>query len=151
MIADRDIARDLRHELRLHGAYFCTSAEAERLAKVIFTDQRAIHPDHVGQSPAALAETAGFAVPPKTRCLIADQTEIGWQAPLSAEKLNPVLAFYEGRDTADSIDLAERVAKFGGWGHSAVIHCDNPEIIAAYKLLIIVFNFTPWLAIQFVR
>ena len=133
VIADRDIARDLRHELRLHGAYFCTSAEADRLARVIFADDGAIHPDHVGQAPTALAEAAGFAVPPKTRCLVADQTEIGWQAPLSAEKLNPVLAFYEAYDEAEGINLAVQVAQFGGWGHTAVIHADDPKVVAHYS------------------
>ncbi|MGI9421495.1 MAG: aldehyde dehydrogenase family protein, partial [Geminicoccaceae bacterium] len=133
VIADRTVARDLRHELRLAGAYFCTSAEAERLAGVIFSDGGVIDPEMVGQAPAALAEAAGFSVTPKTRCLIAEQTDIGRQAPLSAEKLNPVLAFYEASDEASGIDLAERVAKFGGWGHTSVIHCDDPGVIARYS------------------
>ena len=133
VIADKTIARDLRHELRLASAYFCTSAEAKRLAGIIFSDGGAINGDFVGQSPSRLAEAAGFAVTPKTRCLIANQTEIGPNAPLSAEKLNPVLAFYEARDQAEGIDLAMRVAKFGGWGHTAVIHSDDPKAVAAYS------------------
>ncbi|MEL6962596.1 MAG: aldehyde dehydrogenase family protein, partial [Pseudomonadota bacterium] len=133
VIADRSIARDLRHELRLAGAYFCTSAEAERLASVIFSDRGTINPDHVGQSPSVLAEAAGFAVTPKTRCLIADQTEIGPRTPLSAEKLNPVLAFYEARDEREGIELSMQVAKFGGWGHTAVIHSDDPKVVARYS------------------
>ena len=36
VIADPEIARELRHELKLKGAYFCTPAEADRLAKTIF-------------------------------------------------------------------------------------------------------------------
>ncbi len=133
VIADRSIARDLRHELRLAGAYFCTSAEAERLASVIFSDRGTINPDRVGQSPSVLAEAAGFAVTPKTRCLIADQTEIGAHTPLSAEKLNPVLAFYEARDESEGIELSMQVAKFGGWGHTAVIHSDDPKVVARYS------------------
>ncbi|MGI9504531.1 MAG: aldehyde dehydrogenase family protein, partial [Geminicoccaceae bacterium] len=77
VIADSTVARDLRHELRLAGGFFCTSAEADRLAGVIFSDRGAINADFVGQAPAVLAEAAGFAMPPKTRCLIADQTDIG--------------------------------------------------------------------------
>lgn len=133
VIADRAVARDLRHELRLAGAYFCTSAEADRLAGVIFSDRGAINADFVGQSPSRLAEAAGFAVTPKTRCLIANQTEIGPSAPLSAEKLNPVLAFYDARDEAEGIELAERVAKFGGWGHTSVIHSDDPKAVASFS------------------
>ncbi|MGI9500290.1 MAG: aldehyde dehydrogenase family protein, partial [Geminicoccaceae bacterium] len=135
VIADRAIARDLRHEMRMRGAYFCTSAEADRLASTIFTDGGTINPEMVGQSPSSLAEAAGFAVTPKTRCLVAEETEIGWQAPLSAEKLNPVLAFYEAGDEAKGIDLAMRIAKFGGWGHTSVIHAEDPKIVARYSAI----------------
>lgn len=133
VIADRSVVRDLRHELRLAGAYFCTSAEADRLAGVIFSDRGVIDADRVGQSPSSLAEAAGFAVTPKTRCLIADQTEIGPNAPLSAEKLNPVLAFYEAQSEGEGIELAMQIAKFGGWGHTAVIHSDDPKAVASYS------------------
>ena len=107
--------------------------EADRLASVIFSDRGAINADFVGQSPSSLAEAAGFAVTPKTRCLITDQTDIGRGTPLSAEKLNRILAFYEAPDEASGIDLAVQVAQFGGWGHTAVIHCDDPKVVAAYS------------------
>ena len=51
VIADKEIARELRHELKLRGAYFCTPAEADRLAGVIFTGKQSMNPDRVGQSP----------------------------------------------------------------------------------------------------
>ena len=98
VIADAPIAREMRHELKLKGAYFMTPAEADRLAKVIFRGPQAMDPDRVGQSPQALADAAGFSIPPKTRALVSEESEIGWSRPLSAEKLNPVLAFYEARD-----------------------------------------------------
>ena len=133
VIADRKIARELRHEMKLRGAYFCTPAESDRLADVIFLGTQAMNPDNVGQSPESLAAKAGFSVPPRTRCLVSEETEIGWQRPLSAEKLNPVLAFYEARDTAQGIELSHGIAKFEGWGHSAVIHCDDPKTVARFS------------------
>lgn len=132
VVADPEIARDLRHELKLKGAYFCTPAEAERLAKVIFLRKQAMNPERVGQSPQALADAAGFSIPPRTRCLVSEETEIGWHRPLSAEKLNPVLAFYAAKSTDHGIEMAHNIAKFEGWGHSAVIHCDDPQVIARY-------------------
>ena len=119
VIADRQIARELRHEMKMRGAYFMTPQESDRLAKVIFTGRQAMNPENVGQSPAALAQKSGFSIPPRTRCLVSEETEIGWQRPLSAEKLNPVLAFYEARDEAQGIELSHNIAKFEGWGHSA--------------------------------
>ena len=132
VIADKPIARELRHELKLKGAYFMTPAESDRLAKVIFTGRQAMNPNRVGQSPEALAAAAEFSIPPRTHCLVSDETEIGWQRPLSAEKLNPVLAFYEARDEAHGIELSHGIAKFEGWGHSSVIHSEDPDVVARY-------------------
>lgn len=132
VIADPEIARDLRAELKLAGAYFCTAPEADRLAGVIFTDRQAMDPERVGQAPDVLAELAGFSVPPRTKCLVADESEIGWHRPLSAEKLNPVLAFYEARDSAHGIEIAHDIARFEGWGHSSVVHSHDPEIVAEF-------------------
>ena len=132
VVADLEIARDLRHELKLKGAYFCTPAEADRLAEVIFKGVRAMDPERVGQSPQALADAAGFSIPPRTRCLVSEETEVGWRRPLSAEKLNPVLAFYEAKSTSHGIELAQSIAKFEGWGHTSVIHSDDPEVVARF-------------------
>jgi acyl-CoA reductase-like NAD-dependent aldehyde dehydrogenase len=135
VIADRSIARELRHEMKLRGAYFCSTAEAVRLAHVIFRGDEAMDPENVGQSPQTLATKAGFDIPPRTRCLVADETEVGWQRPLSAEKLNPVLAYYEARDSAHGIEVSRAIVGFGGWGHTAVIHCDDPAAVAAFSSL----------------
>lgn len=132
VIADPEIARDLRAELKLAGAYFCTAPEADRLAGVIFTDRQAMNPERVGQAPEVLADLAGFSVPPRTKCLVAEESEIGWHRPLSAEKLNPVLAFYEARDSAHGIEIAHDIARFEGWGHSSVVHSHDPEIVAEF-------------------
>ena len=132
IIADPEIARELRHELKLAGAYFCTVPEADRLAKVIFTGKQAMNPERVGQSPARLAELAEFSIPPRTKCLVSEESEIGWQRPLSAEKLNPVLAFYEARDSEHGIELAHNIAKFEGWGHTSVVHSHDPQIVADF-------------------
>jgi acyl-CoA reductase-like NAD-dependent aldehyde dehydrogenase len=133
VIADKPIARELCHELKLKGGYFMSPAEAERLASVIFNGPQAMNPDRVGQSPERLAELAAFSIPPGTRCLISEETEIGWQRPLSAEKLNPVLAFYEARDADHGIETAHAIAKFEGWGHTSVIHARDADAVAKFS------------------
>lgn len=135
VIAENSVARELRYELKQKGGYFCTPSEADRLAEVIFTDRRTMNPENVGQSPQILAEKSGFSIPPGTRCLISEESQIGWHRPLSAEKLNPVLAFYEAKNAEDGIIIANNIAKFEGWGHSAVIHCDDPQVVAAYSAI----------------
>ncbi len=135
IIADSQIARDLRHELKLAGCYFCSPQEADRLAKVIFTGKQAMNPARVGQSPQVLAELAGISLPPRTKVLVSEETEIGWHRPLSAEKLNPVLAFYEARNSDHGIELAQNIARFEGWGHSSVVHAHDPEIVAKFATI----------------
>lgn len=132
IVADPEIARELRVQLKLKGAYFCTPAEAHRLAQTIFLGKQAMNPERVGQSPHALAEASDFSIPPKTRILVSQETEIGWQAPLSAEKLNPVLAFYTAKDSDHGIELAQSIATFEGWGHSSVVHSNDPSIVARF-------------------
>ncbi len=133
VIVDRAVGRDLRHEMKLRGGYFCTRAESERLARVIFTDANQMNPERVGQSPQVLAEHAKIELPPKVRVLITEQTQVGWHAPLSAEKLNPVLAWYDAANAAEGIERSNEIARFGGWGHSASIHCDDPAVVARYS------------------
>ena len=132
VIADRPIARALRHEMRLRGAYFCTAQEAQRLAGVLFSPDGSIIPASVGQSAAGLAELSGFGVPPRTRVLIAALERIGPEEPLSAEKLDPVLAWYEAADSENGIRLAEEIVRFGGRGHTCVVHARDAEVVAAF-------------------
>lgn len=132
VVVDQPIARALRHEMKLKGAYFCTEAESSRLARLIFTKDLSIHPDHVGQAAERLAALSDFDVPPRTRILICPQTEVGKKAPLSAEKLNPILAWYEAPDVAQGLETANAIVRFGGWGHTAVIHSDDPAVVADY-------------------
>jgi len=135
IIADKSIARALQHEMRMQGAYFCSASEADRLAKVIFSSAGDIKPAFVGQSPQVLAAAAQFDIPPKTRCIVSMETTVGKERPLSAEKLNPVLAFYEASDTANGISISRDVVQFGGWGHSAVIHSNDAQAITAFSSL----------------
>ena len=132
VIADRPVARALRHEMKLRGAYFCTGEEARRLAGVLFADHGSIRPDNVGKAAPRLA---ALGVPPRTRVLVADLDRIGPAAPLSAEKLNPVLAWYEASDAAKVIGLAEEIVRFGGWGHTSVVHARDPQVVAAFGRL----------------
>jgi acetaldehyde dehydrogenase (acetylating) len=135
VIMDRSIARELKAEMKSRGAYFCTGPESDRLGSVIFSERGAMNPDRVGQSPYALADLADIQLPPHTRVLVSEQTEVGQHVPLSAEKLNPVLAWYEADSTAHGIEISQAIARFGGWGHTAVVHSDDADVVARYSQL----------------
>lgn len=135
VVVDREVAGLLEQEVRRLGGYFCTATEAAALAEVIFDERQAIRPGSVGQSAATLAERAGFGVPPGARVLLARESEVGRHRPLSLEKLNPVLAWYEAIDTDQGYELCFQILRWGGRGHTAAIHADDPAIVATFGRL----------------
>jgi acetaldehyde dehydrogenase (acetylating) len=135
VIADRPIADELRRSMRRQGAHLCTSREGEALSRVVFNADLSYVTDNVGQSAGRLAELAGFPVPPRTRVLVVDQTAVGRTAPLSAEKLSPVLAFYTVGAHDEGFALSEEVLRFGGEGHTAALHTDDPDVVSTFGRL----------------
>jgi acetaldehyde dehydrogenase (acetylating) len=75
---------------------------------------------------------AGFEVPPDTTILVVEIEGVGKQHPLSAEKLSPVLAVYFVPDFAAAISACEGILKFGGLGHTCVIHSKDDARILEY-------------------
>ena len=132
VIVDAGIARSLRNEMKLRGAYFCSAAEAGRLARVLFEPDGTPVVANIGQAAPRLATLADIGVPPRTRVLVCEPEGVGREHPLSAEKLDPVLAWYAVPDCEAGIALAERIVRYGGLGHSAVVHAHDPEAVAAF-------------------
>src|SRR5690606_5562521 len=54
------------------------------------------------------------------------------QFPLSAEKLSPVLACYKAKTAEQGIERAAEIIRFGGMGHSSVIHSNDQRIIQLF-------------------
>ncbi|MCS7024038.1 MAG: aldehyde dehydrogenase family protein [Bryobacteraceae bacterium] len=119
-------------ELKAHRAHLCTEEQSQALAKVLLNDRLLVNPDCVGQPPQTIAKMAGFTVPEGTSILVAEIHGIGKAHPLSAEKLSPVLSVYFVRDFAAALEACEAILKFGGLGHTCVIHSQNQERIMAY-------------------
>jgi acyl-CoA reductase-like NAD-dependent aldehyde dehydrogenase len=135
VVVDRAIAEQLRAEVRTAGGYFCTVSEADRLGAVLFDARGATRPDAVGKSAGRLADLAGFAVPPRTRVLLSVETEVGRHRPLSAEKLDPVLAWYEVVDDSEGYQVCEQVLRFGGIGHTLSVHANDPDVVSTFARL----------------
>jgi acetaldehyde dehydrogenase (acetylating) len=135
VIAAAPIADRLRHAIRGQGGHFCSPREAAALAATLFEPDGSLVVDNVGQSAARLAQLAGFDVARGVRVLLAELDSVGRDAPLSAEKLAPVLAFYVAKNADDAWELARQVLAFGGEGHTAALHCADPEIVARFGRL----------------
>jgi acetaldehyde dehydrogenase (acetylating) len=130
IVCDRAIQIPVMAECARQGGCFLNPAEQEKLAAVMFCDGR-INPTIVGQSAIAIARLAGITVPAKTRVLIAPLTVVGPEAPLSGEKLSPVLAFYVVDDREAGFDRCAALLHFGGMGHSMALHTQDQTLIPA--------------------
>lgn len=135
VVLDEPIAAPALAAFQRHGTVFLPSDAQERLARLLFGERGALNADAVGQTAVELARRIGLAVPPGTRVLAAELTQVGPQAPLSAEILGPVLTFYR---TAD-LDAAERqcraILAFGGEGHTLGIHGQDQAMVARLSAL----------------
>jgi acetaldehyde dehydrogenase/alcohol dehydrogenase len=118
-------------ELKCH---FLSKEEIQKLEKAVINPQNGgINPNIVGQSAYTIATIAGIDTPPDTKILIAELPGIGRQYPLSAEKLSPILSFYKAKDSKQGIELCDKIVRFGGLGHSAVIHSNNDDVIKEFS------------------
>jgi acetaldehyde dehydrogenase (acetylating) len=128
-LRDRTIA-----ELKARKAYFCSDAQKEALTKLLLTPNWTVNPKCVGQAAPKIARMAGFDVPPDTPILVVELNGVGKQHPLSAEKLSPVLSLYIVKDFAAGLDTCESLLRFGGLGHTCVIHSKDDAKIREYGL-----------------
>ncbi len=134
LICDAPIKSQVVDECKKRGGYFVNQEERMRLDKTMFDFRGAINPEIVGKPAAYIANKAGFSVPPETTVLIAELKGVGREYPLSREKLSPVLSFYTEDGWRDACHRCIELLKFGGMGHTLVIHSNDEDIIMKFAL-----------------
>lgn len=134
VVADRPIAAELRAEMEAHGAVWLQDTDRVAIERVLFSPDGAINPRAVGKTPQALAALAGVSVPPWARVLVADLGGVGPGHPLSREKLTTVLGFVVEDGWRAGCERSIELLKFGGDGHSLVIHAHDPVVITAFGI-----------------
>ena len=134
VVADKPIAAELRAEMEKNGAYWVNAEQKAALERTLFYPDGGINPRSVGQTPQSLARMAGISVPKSARVLVADLDGVGKEHPLSREKLTTVLGFYVEDGWRAGCERCIELLKFGGDGHSLVIHCRDEDIILAFGL-----------------
>lgn len=132
VVADAPIAAQVREQFKLQGGHFLNETEAEKVGRVLITDQRTLNAKIVGKSAEYIANLAGISVPGGTRCLIADCGGVGRDFPWSFEKLSPTLAFFIADGIEAGANKCEEILHFGGMGHTAGMHTQNREAAITY-------------------
>ncbi|MFI2720285.1 bifunctional acetaldehyde-CoA/alcohol dehydrogenase [Streptomyces collinus] len=140
VILDDEIYDAALAEFRTLHAHLATAEEKAKLEAFLFPTGKAasggcepkVNSAAVGQSPAWIAEQAGFTVPDDTSLILVEAERVGPDEPLTREKLCPVLAVLRAEDERQGFDLAADMVAFHGQGHSAVIHTEDPALAEAY-------------------
>lgn len=133
VIIDKEIQNEFETYLKANNCYFLNEEETKIVSDyVIIKDKGSVNAAVVGKPADWIAEQAGVKVPAGTKILIARIKDVGVDYPLSREKLSPVLAYLVVKDMDEGISMAKKMLNMGGLGHSAVVHSDDPAVIAAY-------------------
>ncbi|MBC7291132.1 MAG: aldehyde dehydrogenase family protein [Actinotalea sp.] len=134
VVADRPIAGQLREAMRAAGAHWMTPEEADRVGGMMFRPGGTMDPRFVGRSPQRIGELAGIDVPASARILVADLGGVGPAHPLSREKLTTVLGFIEEDGWWAGCERSIELLRFGGDGHSLVVHATDEDVVLAFGL-----------------
>ncbi|WP_327714261.1 bifunctional acetaldehyde-CoA/alcohol dehydrogenase [Streptomyces sp. NBC_00490] len=139
VILDSEIYDAALAEFRTLHAHLATAEEKAKLEAFLFPVGPAgggcepkVNAAAVGQSPAWIAEQAGFTVPADTSVILVEAERVGPDEPLTREKLCPVLTVLRADSEAQGFDLAADMVAFHGQGHSSVIHTEDRELAEAY-------------------
>ncbi len=136
VIVDKEIHKEFEKLMKEYGCYFLSNEETKKLEDYVIIKKdgsTSINSKIVGQSAYFIANEAGIEVSKDTKILIAKLDGVGDKYPLSKEKLSPILAYYVVKDEKEGIDIAESLLRYGGLGHSAVIHSEDNDVILEYE------------------
>ena len=117
-----------------YGGYILNKEEADKVRKVLMI-KGALNADIVGQSAINIAVMAGVSVPPYTKVLIGEGTEISEADEFAHEKLSPTMGMYRASTFEDAVDKACEMVRMGGIGHTSCLYTDqdaNRERIAYF-------------------
>lgn len=134
IVTEEVIADQVSDEVQRQGGYFVPPEDVPRLERTVILPGGGVNPKVVGQSPKAIADLAGIQIPADTRVLLVRLDQVGPNAPLSAEKLCPVLAFYTVKDWVQACERCYELLEYGGVGHSLVIHSQNKQVIMEFAM-----------------
>jgi acyl-CoA reductase-like NAD-dependent aldehyde dehydrogenase len=128
IVCDRSIQATVMAECARQGGCFLTAKEQEQLDAVMWVEDQ-LNPLLIGQSAIIVARQAGISVPASTRVLLVPLTSVGSDAPLSAAKPFPVLAFYSVSDRDAALDRCQEVAEFGQRSPTIALHTQDQALI----------------------
>lgn len=134
LVAEISLKDRIMARLKYNRAYIATDSQRDVLGKLLIQPNWTVNAQFVGQSPQKIGKMAGFEVPADATIIAVEVGGVGKQHPLSAEKLSPVLSLYFVPDFNAALDTCYALLKFGGMGHTCVIHARDEARIRTYGM-----------------
>ena len=133
VVIDAPIYDAVKAEFTRNSAHWCTPEQTEKLSRIVVRGRR-VNAAIVGLYPVQIAAMAGFEVPEKTTVLMVELDGVGWDHPLSVEKLSPILSVYRADGWEAGCERCIEILNFGGRGHTLSIHSRDEEVIWAFVM-----------------
>jgi acetaldehyde dehydrogenase (acetylating) len=134
VVADRPIADRLEELMKAEGAYFADDAQAQSLRALLFHPDGSMNTQVVGKPAQVVARLAGFSLPSEMRVIVTRLKTTGESEPLSREKLTTVLGWYVEDGWEAGCERSIELIRFGGRGHTQIIHAQDERVIMAFGL-----------------
>jgi sulfoacetaldehyde dehydrogenase len=124
VVASAQVHDGLVERLVARGGHLCSAAEKAALQRAMWPDGGHVPTAAViAKSAPAIAELAGFTVPPDRTFLMVAENGTGPAHPFSGEKLSVVLALYSYTGRIEgAVDLVNAITGYQGLGHTCGIH-----------------------------
>lgn len=133
VLAERAIADQLKTSMAANGAWFAEGEDNQKLRDFLFPEGLS-NPAALGKSPQWIGENCNVSVPDGTKSIVMEISHIGYDEPVSKEKMFPVLGFFVVDGGVDkAIEHAMSMLNMMGKGHSAVIHTTDPNVVVKYS------------------
>ena len=133
LVLDRPIADRVLAALRARGAHVADTTQTAQL-EAYCNRSGHMNPDVVGLDPWKVAEGAGFTVPRSTTVLLAHQSGVGREHPLSIEILCPLLSVHVVDGWEQGCKVAKELLHYGGLGHTISVHAKDRAVLEAFAL-----------------
>jgi len=122
-----DIYDAMIEAFKRQGGYMAASEERSRIVERLWVNGQ-LNRSVIAQGPAALVKEFELSEAANDcKFVMAEETGIGKEHPLSGEKLSLVLTIYRAKDFADAKKRVKDILDYQGRGHSCGIHTKNMD------------------------
>ncbi len=131
LIIDQAVAEEFIHHAQTFGAVFLTESELKILHDQIFSGGR-LDGKWVGRSAADICEYLNIQRGYDIKLILASVGVDDVDSAFLKEKLAPVLSVSIVNNDQQALNLAKQILQSEGSGHTAIIHCNNTQLIQQF-------------------